>query len=115
MEVTAARSAGFCFGVARAVRIAEELARAAEKPRMLGSVIHNRRVMEELAGLGMTEITAPEEAGEGERVLLRAHGVAGRSTTACGPGGRRSWTPPVPGWPTSSAWRPRRRRRAAGR
>ena len=75
MEVTAARSAGFCFGVARAVRIAEELARAAEKPRMLGSVIHNRRVMEELAGLGMTEIAAPEEAGAGERVLLRAHGV----------------------------------------
>ena len=115
MEVTAARSAGFCFGVARAVRIAEELARAAEKPRMLGSVIHNRRVMEELAGLGMTEITAPEEAGEGERVLLRAHGVGREVYDRLRARGAEIVDATCPGWPTSSAWWPRRRRRAAGR
>jgi len=49
MEVIQAKSAGFCFGVARAVKMARELAEADPRPRMLGSVIHNRRVMEELA------------------------------------------------------------------
>ena len=41
MEVIQAKSAGFCFGVARAVKMAQELVRTAECPRMLGSVIHN--------------------------------------------------------------------------
>ena len=48
MEVIEAKSAGFCFGVARAVKIAQELASSAASPRMLGSVIHNQRVTEEI-------------------------------------------------------------------
>ena len=44
MEVIQAGSAGFCFGVARAVKMARELADTASSPRMLGSVIHNRHV-----------------------------------------------------------------------
>ena len=39
MEVICARSAGFCFGVARAVGMARELARSAQSPRMLGSAV----------------------------------------------------------------------------
>ena len=62
MEVIQAKSAGFCFGVARAVKIAQELADSAQKPRMLGSVIHNQRVTEDLARQGMTAISGPEEA-----------------------------------------------------
>ena len=61
MEVIQARSAGFCFGVARAVRMAEEL--DAPRPRMLGEVIHNRHV------------TGALEARGGDCVLIRAHGV----------------------------------------
>ena len=75
MVVTAAKSAGFCFGVARAVRMAEELAASAERPRMLGDLIHNRRETERLAALGLTVIASPEEAEAGDAVLLRAHGV----------------------------------------
>ena len=75
MEVIAAKSAGFCFGVARAVRMAEELAASAERPRMLGDLIHNRRETERLAALGLTVIASPEEAEAGDAVLLRAHGV----------------------------------------
>ena len=48
MEVIQAKSAGFCFGVARAVKMAQELAKTAERPRMLGSVIHNGHVTSEL-------------------------------------------------------------------
>ena len=75
MEVIEAKSAGFCFGVARAVKIAQELADSAQTPRMLGSVIHNQRVTEDLARQGMTAISGPEEAQAGDTVLLRAHGV----------------------------------------
>lgn len=75
MEVIEAKSAGFCFGVARAVRMAGELAETASAPRMLGSVIHNRHVTGELERRGMRAIGAPEEAQAGESVLLRAHGV----------------------------------------
>ena len=75
MEVIEAKSAGFCFGVARAVKIAQELADSAQTPRMLGSVIHNQRVTEDLARQGMTAISKPEEARAGDTVLLRAHGV----------------------------------------
>ena len=75
MEVIQARSAGFCFGVDRAVKLAEELARTERQPRMLGSVIHNSHVVEALARQGMTAIASPEEAQPGDCVLLRAHGA----------------------------------------
>ena len=78
MNVIEARSAGFCFGVDRAVRMAEELAASAEKPRMLGCVIHNDHVMQALCARGMVQIDDPAQAEEGDSVLLRAHG-AGRA------------------------------------
>ena len=75
MEVITAKSAGFCFGVARAVKMARELADSAAQPRMLGSVIHNRRVTAALEERGMRTLERPEEARQGDSVLLRAHGV----------------------------------------
>lgn len=75
MEVIQAKSAGFCFGVARAVKMARELAKTAERPRMLGSVIHNGHVTAELERQGMRTIENPQEARPGDSVLLRAHGV----------------------------------------
>ena len=78
MEVIEAKSAGFCFGVARAVRMAQELAASGEPARMLGTVIHNSAVVERLASQGVTVIQSPEEARAGEAVLLRAHGASRR-------------------------------------
>ena len=74
MEVIAAKSAGFCFGVARAVKMAQELAETAERPRMLGSVIHNHHVTAGLEAQGMAVLSSPQEAQPGDSVLLRAHG-----------------------------------------
>ena len=75
MRVIQAESAGFCFGVDRAVRMAEELAASAEQPRMLGRVIHNDHVMARLREEGMRLIDDPAQAEAGDSVLLRAHGV----------------------------------------
>ncbi len=74
MEVIQAKSAGFCFGVDRAVKMAQELSNSSQNPRMLGTVIHNSRVVDELAQCGMRVIGSPDEACEGDSVLLRAHG-----------------------------------------
>ena len=74
MEVIPAKSAGFCFGVARAVRMAEELASSGRKAKMLGHIIHNDHEIARLSNLGLAAISSPEEAGEGDCVLLRAHG-----------------------------------------
>ena len=107
MEVIEAKSAGFCFGVARAVKIAQELADSAQTPRMLGSVIHNQRVTEDLARQGMT--------GPETRFCSGPTALGGRSTRTSRPGAPALWTPPAPRWPTSSSLSARRRRRAASR
>ncbi|MBQ9719531.1 MAG: 4-hydroxy-3-methylbut-2-enyl diphosphate reductase, partial [Oscillospiraceae bacterium] len=73
MKVFVAKSAGFCYGVRRAVELAEETARA-KGGAMLGSIIHNANVIAELEALGMRRIASPEEVHEGETVLIRSHG-----------------------------------------
>ena len=73
MNVILARSAGFCYGVERAVALAEQTARE-HGGAMLGSIIHNDNVIAELASLGMRRISSPEEAAAGESVLIRSHG-----------------------------------------
>ena len=80
MQVILAKTAGFCYGVARAVRIAQD---TAEKGggAMLGSIVHNAHVIEELERSGMRQISSAQEAGRGERVLIRAHGEAKKPWT----------------------------------
>ena len=73
MKVFVAKSAGFCYGVRRAVELAEKTARA-KGGAMLGSIIHNANVIAELEALGMRRIASPEEVHEGETVLIRSHG-----------------------------------------
>ena len=74
MKVIQAESAGFCYGVERAV----DLARAAAKEHsgcvMLGHIIHNSHVVEELAALGVRKVDSVEEVREGETVIIRSHG-----------------------------------------
>ncbi len=74
MEVIQAKSAGFCFGVDRAVTMAYELSERESSSCMLGEVIHNSHIVRELAARGMRVIDSPEQANEGDCVLLRAHG-----------------------------------------
>ena len=70
-----AKSAGFCYGVERAVKLAEETARSGGC-RMLGSIIHNAGVVQRLHTLGAEEISSVAEAQPGDRVLIRAHGAS---------------------------------------
>ena len=71
-SITVAKTAGFCFGVDRAVKLAYS-----EKGRCctLGEIIHNKSVTDDLAAKGVRIIDDPCEAQPGERVIIRSHGV----------------------------------------
>ena len=90
-KLTLAKTAGFCFGVRRAVDRAFQLAAEETGAVTLGPVIHNPQVVERLARLGLCPVDSPEEVPEGRTVLIRSHGVgksvydalAGRKIVDC--------------------------------
>jgi ribosomal protein S1/(E)-4-hydroxy-3-methyl-but-2-enyl pyrophosphate reductase len=75
MEITLAKSAGFCFGVSRAVKLVEELMERGEKVYMLGPLIHNPAFVSGLERRGARVIDAPSQAPQGAYVVIRSHGV----------------------------------------
>ena len=75
MKITVAKTAGFCFGVDRAVNMAYELAEKGVKAATLGELIHNNFVTSQLEKSGIRLIDSPSEAEKGETVIIRAHGV----------------------------------------
>ena len=74
MKVVVARSAGFCYGVRRAVELAGEQAARGVPCVMLGSLIHNRDVTRRLAAQGLRVVDGPEEVPDGAAVIIRSHG-----------------------------------------
>ena len=74
MDVKVAESAGFCYGVKRAVDMARETARQGKPCVMLGSIIHNANVVEELETLGMRRVDSWAEVRPDETVVIRSHG-----------------------------------------
>ena len=76
MEFKVARSAGFCWGVKRAVNMAVETLKGNSRTFCLGELIHNRREIERLKKLGMEFIESMEELRSGDTVIIRSHGVS---------------------------------------
>ena len=73
MNVILAKSAGFCYGVRRAVDLAADL--AGQGPvYLLGHITHNDHVVRWLEDKGAVTVSAPEEVPPGATVLIRAHG-----------------------------------------
>ena len=81
MKVKVAETAGFCFGVQRAIDKVYELIGKSEKPIFtLGPIIHNEEVVEDLASKGVQvisekDIDAPSEKLRSGIVVIRSHGV----------------------------------------
>ena len=74
MPVILAKSAGFCYGVERAVKLAEQTAHEKESCVMLGSIIHNAHVVRELEALGARQVDDVSQVRPGETVIIRSHG-----------------------------------------
>ena len=76
MSITVAKSAGFCFGVSRAVELVESAASRGKRTLTLGPIIHNRHVVHRFQEMGVRVIQQPEEAKPGDTVIIRSHGVS---------------------------------------
>lgn len=80
MEVTVAKSAGFCFGVKRAVEMVYQEAEKDRKVYTLGPIIHNEQVVADLQQKGVGVLESVEDIKEeGITIIIRSHGV-GRET-----------------------------------
>ena len=74
MKYLLAKSAGFCYGVKRAVELAEQAAKETGNCYMLGSIIHNTHVVGRLADLGVQTANTVEEIPPNSTVIIRSHG-----------------------------------------
>ncbi|ACB76929.1 4-hydroxy-3-methylbut-2-enyl diphosphate reductase [Opitutus terrae] len=87
MKVLRAKSAGFCWGVERAIEITRDYAHQGRKPVYTdGPLIHNRQMMEKLSEEGIREVgdyqsraniaVNPAAPGENPVMVVRAHGIS---------------------------------------
>ena len=76
MSIEIAKTAGFCYGVKRAVEKTYE-AISEEKSEIvtLGNLIHNKGVVSDLEKHGVFSFDTPEEVPDGAAVIIRTHGV----------------------------------------
>jgi len=74
MEVIIAQEAGFCFGVKRALRLAEKALKEYEEVFSIGPLIHNQRVIDELKKKGLRVLDSVSQVFKGP-VIIRSHGV----------------------------------------
>lgn len=76
MEIIVAEESGLCYGVKRALTMARRTRRVKSgKVVTLGDLIHNPRVVAELAAEGIGSAEAPDEVREGT-VIIRSHGAS---------------------------------------
>ena len=74
MEVILADNLGFCYGVKRAIQLAEEAADSTHTTNTLGPIIHNPQMVEKLAQNGVGTIDSLDEVSGGT-IIIRSHGV----------------------------------------
>lgn len=75
MEIKLAKTAGFCFGVNRAVDMLYKMVENGEKVCTLGPIIHNPQVIEDLKSKGVVIADSPENVPANTKVVVRTHGV----------------------------------------
>ncbi len=75
MKITLAKTAGFCFGVNRAVQTVYDLLDNGERVCTLGPIIHNPQLVGELASRGVRTVDEPAAARPDETLVIRSHGV----------------------------------------
>ncbi len=75
MEIIKAETAGFCFGVSRAVKLTYDLLERGVKVATLGPLIHNPQCVADLAARGAVTADTPADVPDGYEVVIRSHGV----------------------------------------
>ncbi len=76
MKVLLVKDAGYCFGVRDAVNLAYDTAEKHGDVYMLGHIVHNENVVNDLDKAGAKVVESLEDVPEGKPILFRAHGTA---------------------------------------
>ena len=74
-ELKVAQSAGFCFGVSRSVKMAEQMLSEERSCFSFGELIHNADVVRHLEQKGLRVTNDLSALGEGDAVIIRSHGI----------------------------------------
>ncbi|MBQ6936369.1 MAG: bifunctional 4-hydroxy-3-methylbut-2-enyl diphosphate reductase/30S ribosomal protein S1 [Clostridia bacterium] len=74
-KITLAKTAGFCFGVDRAIKLIEKLLSEGKRVATLGPIIHNPQVIEDFKNRGVYIVEHPSEVEKNTVLVLRTHGV----------------------------------------
>lgn len=75
MEITLAKSAGYCFGVSRAIKLVNDALDNGKKVATLGEIIHNADVVRNLEKRGARVVNDIDEVADDEILVIRSHGV----------------------------------------
>jgi len=75
MKILVAKDAGYCFGVRDAVNLAKKSGDDFQEVYMLGDIVHNERVVEDLSKTGSKVVASLDDIPEDKPVLFRAHGT----------------------------------------
>lgn len=75
--IKVAKSAGFCFGVDRAVNLVLKDVEAGKPVATLGPIIHNPQLVGDLEQQGVLTVDRPEDCPPGYTLVIRSHGVPG--------------------------------------
>ena len=75
MQIIRAKTAGFCFGVDRAVKLTYDLLAQGRKVATLGPLIHNAQVVADLEEKGAVTCPDIDAVPDGYEVIIRSHGV----------------------------------------
>ena len=76
MKILLAKDAGYCFGVRDAVNLAYDKAKDYGEVYMLGTIVHNEKVVEDLSKAGTRVVDKLAEVRKDKPILFRAHGTA---------------------------------------
>lgn len=76
MNIKVAKTAGFCFGVDRAVSLVYKMVSEGKKVCTLGPIIHNPQLVEDLIQKGVIIVDSLDQIPEGYTVVVRTHGVS---------------------------------------
>ncbi|MBR2952982.1 MAG: bifunctional 4-hydroxy-3-methylbut-2-enyl diphosphate reductase/30S ribosomal protein S1 [Clostridia bacterium] len=83
VQITLAKTAGFCFGVNRAVTMLYDLVDKGENICTLGPIIHNPQVIDDLSSKGVNIIDNVQSVTTDKKVVIRTHGVEKSSLDFC--------------------------------
>ena len=76
MKIFLAKDAGYCFGVRDAVNLAYDTAKDHGDVYMLGTIVHNEKVVDDLSKSGTKVVDKLSEVPSDKPILFRAHGTA---------------------------------------